>query len=282
MIFNVKNPRAQARAQAAINRRQVILERNFRKRVRALLNQQYAAASRAIARGNEDIEAVVDSSIGQMRRIFAEEYARAAETFYGVVEQSLKDSKADAGILEIKGMKDEFWARFFGYVRKKVAQKVAWVHETTKSNIRAIIEFGKAEGKSVKLIAEDIWSSTNQDINFKRAVRIARTEVHAATNTATQAAVESTGLPNLTREWIAMADERVRSSHRHAHGQIRGMNEPFTVNGEELMYPGDPNGSAGNVINCRCVVIYLTGRGADRASAPRHEQDQLSRMGSAW
>lgn len=282
MIFNVKRPAAQARAQSAINRRQDILERNFRKRVRTLLNQQYAAASRAVARGREDIDTVVDSSAGQMRRIFAEEYARSAETFYGIVDQSLKDAKATENILEYKGMKDEFWARFFGYVRKKVAQKVAWVNDTTKANIRAIIELGKADGKSVGLIAEDIWSSTNQDINFKRAVRIARTEVHAASNTATQAAVESTGLTGLTREWIAMADERVRSSHRKAHGQVRGMDEAFDVNGEALQFPGDPNGSVGNVINCRCIIIYHTGHGDDRAAARNRERRELLAKPSAW
>jgi len=281
VIFNVKRPAAQARAQVAINRRQDTLERNFRKRVRTLLNQQYAAASRAVARGN-DVDAVIDSFTGQLRRIFAEEYTRAAETFYGIVDQSLKNAKATESILEYKGMKDEFWARFFGYVRKKVAQKVAWVNDTTKANIRAIVELGKADGKSVNLIAEDIWSSTNQDINFKRAVRIARTEVHAASNTATQAAVESTGLTGLTREWIAMADERVRSSHRKAHGQVRGMDEAFDVNGEELQFPGDPKGSAGNVINCRCILIYHTGRGEDRTAARRREQEQLSRMRSAY
>ena len=34
------------------------------------------------------------------------------------------------------------------------------------------------------------------------------------------------------------------------------MNEPFIVNGEPLMYAGDPAGSAANVVNCRCVVLY--------------------------
>ena len=28
------------------------------------------------------------------------------------------------------------------------------------------------------------------------------------------------------------------------------------VGGEEIMYPGDPNGMSGNIINCRCKVVY--------------------------
>jgi len=42
--------------------------------------------------------------------------------------------------------------------------------------------------------------------------------------------------------------------HLAADGQRVGMNEPFVIEGvngdEELRYPGDPMGSAGNVINC--------------------------------
>jgi len=35
------------------------------------------------------------------------------------------------------------------------------------------------------------------------------------------------------------------------------MDEPFIIGGESLDYPGDPSGSAANVINCRCSVGYL-------------------------
>jgi hypothetical protein len=34
-----------------------------------------------------------------------------------------------------------------------------------------------------------------------------------------------------------------------------GLHQPFvTPLGIELMYPGDPNAPAGDVVNCRCVV----------------------------
>ena len=33
------------------------------------------------------------------------------------------------------------------------------------------------------------------------------------------------------------------------------VDDPFIVGGEELMFPGDPNGSPGNVINCRCFTF---------------------------
>jgi len=35
------------------------------------------------------------------------------------------------------------------------------------------------------------------------------------------------------------------------------LNENFNVDGEMLEYPGDPSGSAGNIINCRCGYEIL-------------------------
>ena len=61
----------------------------------------------------------------------------------------------------------------------------------------------------------------------------------------------------MKREWVAAQGERTREDHSAANGQIVSMNQPFIVGGEELMYPGDPNGSAENVINCRCIVAYV-------------------------
>jgi hypothetical protein len=36
---------------------------------------------------------------------------------------------------------------------------------------------------------------------------------------------------------------------------VVGINEPFMKSGAPLMYPGDPEGDAANVINCRCTIL---------------------------
>jgi hypothetical protein len=41
------------------------------------------------------------------------------------------------------------------------------------------------------------------------------------------------------------------------------MDQAFEVGGEMLMYPGDPAGSAGNVINCRCAISHVVDDGID-------------------
>ena len=40
-----------------------------------------------------------------------------------------------------------------------------------------------------------------------------------------------------------------------AKGIISALDD-FSVGGEQLEYPGDPSGSAENVINCKCVIGY--------------------------
>jgi uncharacterized protein with gpF-like domain len=57
------------------------------------------------------------------------------------------------------------------------------------------------------------------------------------------------------KEWLTAGDERVRDMHVAADGQITKLDDYFNVGGEYLMYPGDPNGSPENIINCRCVSL---------------------------
>jgi uncharacterized protein with gpF-like domain len=65
----------------------------------------------------------------------------------------------------------------------------------------------------------------------------------------------------MKREWVSSMDDRTRdepgADHVAADGQIVGMKEPFTVSGERLMFPGDPAGSAANVIACRCQLVFI-------------------------
>lgn len=63
---------------------------------------------------------------------------------------------------------------------------------------------------------------------------------------------------NVQKEWVSILDMKTRSAHRAADGQRVNVNENFIVDGESLKFPRDPNGSAKNIINCRCVSIYTS------------------------
>lgn len=54
--------------------------------------------------------------------------------------------------------------------------------------------------------------------------------------------------------WVDMEDDDVRSSHRHAAGQVVPIGSTFTVAGAKVAYPGEPVGDPSLYINCRCVA----------------------------
>jgi hypothetical protein len=149
------------------------------------------------------------------------------------------------------------WILLFG------ADKVTQITGTTKEQAMALINQAIADaatqGLSEQATASLLRARLGEQavsISKLRSRVIARTEAHNASTAATQAAAEASEIP-MKREWVASGGERTRSDHARANGQIVSMNQPFIVGGEELMYPGDPNGSAENVINCRCVVAYV-------------------------
>lgn len=87
-----------------------------------------------------------------------------------------------------------------------------------------------------------------------RAKTVAVTEVHRAWNFGALAAAlrAQNQLGSLKKIWHAKDDSAVRPGHKRADGQTVFINQPFIVNMEALMAPGDPSGSPSNVINCRC------------------------------
>lgn len=62
-------------------------------------------------------------------------------------------------------------------------------------------------------------------------------------------------VPQLKEEeiWVTVGDENVRPTHIAVDFEPKD-DFGWTVGGEFLKFPGDPNGSPGNIINCRCSI----------------------------
>lgn len=96
-----------------------------------------------------------------------------------------------------------------------------------------------------------------------RARTVAVSEVHRAWNFGALAASMRAQMrlqTQLTKTWIARDDSATRPGHKRADGQTVPVNQPFMVNMEPLMAPGDPSGSPSNVINCRCKPLFRRSR----------------------
>lgn len=156
-------------------------------------------------------------------------------------------------ILGVKKNKSRFTDKARQWVASQAYMKSRYVTATTHEIVKKVIDHGIENGLSEKEIASNLTDHFISGASESRARTIARTEVHNAASFGMQDGAEETGL-QLTREWVAVMDDRTREDHADADGQTVGMDEPFQVGDESLDFPGD--GSPENSINCRCTVAY--------------------------
>jgi uncharacterized protein with gpF-like domain len=118
----------------------------------------------------------------------------------------------------------------------------------------------KSPYEVMKAIGTNLSDKSHMKSIAARAEMITKQECGRILEAASQdrLAQASKVVPNLKKEWQHGGSSMPRPSHQAAHGQVRPVNEPFLVDGEELMYPRDPAGSPGNTINCSCYTVpYL-------------------------
>lgn len=130
-----------------------------------------------------------------------------------------------------------------------------------RQKVQSIMMQGILQGKSNVRIANDIANNlANGD--FKASMRYARTMSTNAQNGGRYGAyrrLEDNGVP-LTLQWEATLDMRTRHEHRMMHGQRRNVNQPFVVDGVEILYPawlgmGDYKVPPDLIWNCRCTLL---------------------------
>jgi len=146
------------------------------------------------------------------------------------------------------------------------ASRIVTVRQTYLEYIKQLIGIGIADGKSMSEISTDLERFVNRrDFYRWQAMRIARTETTTAANYSATVSSKVSGFEN-EKVWISTLDSRTRRpplSHfnHHSMNQVKvGVDEAFNVSGQKMMFPGDPKGSAGNVINCRCTVAIIPKR----------------------
>lgn len=123
-------------------------------------------------------------------------------------------------------------------------------YDKLKKTITQEISRGIASGLPYSDIARNINNVSSSGLY--NAKRIARTEGHRIQQTSSRDAqytAKKKGC-DVVKQWDASLDGRTRDSHARVDGEIRELDEEFS-NG--LMFPGDPSGSAAEVINCRCT-----------------------------
>lgn len=149
---------------------------------------------------------------------------------------------------------------------RRQAKRMAGVSETCWGKIKGTLEEGYQEGEGADDLAERVRAECN-GLSKYEAKRVGMTETQCVFSFARQEAMKEAGVE--FKSWLSSHGPNVRPAHEAAEAQYEEepipTGEAFIVDGEPLMYPGDPNGSAGNVINCQCISL---------AVAPPEEKDK--------
>lgn len=230
--------------------------KNVAARVAHRFNTERKAVQRAFIEGGQTLALrTVDAQADDWHKLYLDIYSDVAPDFGRRLLAGLKSA-----MYEVKFEDDVFSIAVRQWLAREGAKRVVGVSETTKEKIRRELTAGTADGETIHQLSKRLQSMYSEFGNI-RAERIARTEVISASNLGSQTAARSTNLP-LQKEWISTLDERTREAHSAAHGQVRDMDQPYTVKGQSLMFPGDGSlgASSDNLIQCRCTESYRVKR----------------------
>lgn len=153
----------------------------------------------------------------------------------------------------------------------KRTKEIGEINNTTFEKLKSSLAEGLKDGDThAELVdrVKEVYSGATE----ARAETIATTETNIAVNSGRFEGMQEAGVER--KGWQATNLEGVRPEHLQAELDYQDegvpLDEPFIVAGEELMHPGDPSGSAGNVINCRCFTFAILPEKTAKDCQPRN------------
>lgn len=137
-------------------------------------------------------------------------------------------------------------------------QPIMGVGGTVRDQLNTSLMEGVTNGETHLQLAARVKEVFNRMADTE-AKRVAMTEVNLAYNTARDEAMKSVGIEY--KSWLSSHGPHVRPAHAEAESMYIDdpipVDEPFTVGGEQLMFPGDDSlgASLENIINCQCIQL---------------------------
>lgn len=233
------------------------------------IHEQYHQALAIIHTANfDEIESRIRNavSVDPIQRVFENYYPMASD--FGVMwHNKLTGQKAETDYLYHGVFKNILR----NYAKSKaIIQRQEQITKTTEDHILTIAQETVAQGLEAgfsvqKIRANIIEGIINQgkEITGARAKMIAQTEMVTASNMAASEAAKD--VANQTGQetrkfWSTSGLPNVRDSHLAAEAeslQKNGLSEDETFEScPGMAYPGDPAGDAGDIVNCRCSILY--------------------------
>ena len=261
--FNLRQGRINLRSES---RKQLVLRNNLEKRFYKKLNTLFRKFVRVNMHlySQYGIYSATTAAFNLNEDFFPLMHAHYKRTFKAIFElneskyEEIRKADAEAFVfgrsVDIERLVSEYFT-----TRQLI---LAGISVRMANRIKRIIEQGRADGLTLPQIAK-LVTDKFLPISRSRAALISRTETHSASSFANHSYHEilqnETG-SKMKKKWVATGDARTRSAHAAANGQTVDMDEDFTVGGMPMAFAGDSRGGAGNVINCRCVIVYADER----------------------
>lgn len=194
-----------------------------------------------------------------------------AKAYELMVRQTANEFQIKDPTILTKSITDNIWKTLVNaYISTIGGERITEINKFTKQyvldRLRPILTAGVDRGLGIadigRMIVSDIAEYSGKFAKY-RAERIARTEIIGTSNWASITSVESSGVKDrLLKKWHVNIDGRERETHLEmANKPAIPIDDFFEVRNlgggvDRMKYPGDPSGSKGNVIQCRCAVVY--------------------------
>lgn len=212
----------------------------------ALHNDQLKALKSALA---QDLTATDKMAIAHVNRVPAGVYAEGMNFATYEIEHG---AKADTSFtLYDKNTVMELVASEPGLLPQASfdkAKDLAW----NRRHVNSAVTQAVLQGQTIPQLAASLAGIAAMD--QRAAMRSARTTMTSAHSLGKLKGYERAadmGI-DVKKQWLAALDSRTRGSHRHLDGEVVELDAEFS-NG--LKYPGDPDGPASEVYNCRCTLV---------------------------
>ena len=212
----------------------------------ALHNDQLKALERALT---QDLTAADKMAIAHVNRVPAGVYAEGMNFATYEIEHG---AKADTSFtLYDKNTVMELVAGEPGLLPQASfdkAKDLAW----NRRHVNSAVTQAVLQGQTIPQLAASLAGIAAMD--QRAAMRSARTTMTSAHSLGKLKGYErAAGMGiDVKKQWLAALDSRTRGSHRHLDGETVKLDAEFS-NG--LKYPGDPDGPASEVYNCRCTLV---------------------------
>jgi hypothetical protein len=249
---------------------------------KSLSPEAQAAIEKALAQADKEI-------LGRIAQLNPKSYTalqlaslrndidQALAKFRATATEKVNDLQAKAATMANKSMSDTVGAALgigqpIGAVNMQTvriaqgyaADLISGLSADAAAKVKGVVQRAFLGGQSMGEIIEAVGSAMEggkfsgifSEVGA-RAMRIAHNEILRVHSISGQARLEDLASRNdkIKKQWLHLPIGVPRLGHLLADTQIVPVDEPFMVEGEELMFPRDPSGSPENTINCHCVSV---------------------------